>query len=66
MIASEEDVIPLRRQRASAEGLEDERRLFYTALTRAKDTAILLYVDRRAGWPTEGASRFHREAGVCR
>lgn len=66
LIAAEESILPGRRQRSSEAGMEDERRLFYTALTRARDTALLFHVERRAGEPTDGASRFLAEAGLRR
>ena len=41
----------------SVEGLEEERRLFYVALTRAKSEAMLSYAEMRFRW---GQTEFTR------
>jgi DNA helicase-2/ATP-dependent DNA helicase PcrA len=66
VIAVEQGLLPHRRQSQTRGGLEDERRLFYTALTRAADTVLFIYTDSRAGQPTDGPSCFLREAGLRR
>lgn len=61
LIAAEEGVLP----KASAADIEEERRLFYVAVTRAKDTLEMLYTKIRGG-EMASVSRFVRElpAGV--
>lgn len=61
LIAAEEGVLP----KASAADIEEERRLFYVAVTRAKDTLEILHTKMRGG-ETASVSRFVRElpAGV--
>lgn len=49
----EEDQLPHKNSRDSAVGLEEERRLFYVALTRAKERLFLSYAKERY-------SSFHR------
>ena len=44
--------------------LEEERRLFYVAATRAKDRLVLTTCEDRFGAPSAGASRFLDEAAV--
>jgi len=44
--------------------IEEERRLFYVALTRAKDRLVLSTSLERFGSPTAGPSRFVGEAGL--
>lgn len=44
-----EDVFPLTKKMASAEEIEEERRLCYVALTRAQKKLYLLYAKRRYG-----------------
>jgi DNA helicase-2/ATP-dependent DNA helicase PcrA len=66
VIATEEDILPGYRQSATQQGVEDERKLFYTALTRAKETAFLIHTQNRAASPTSGPSRFLAEAGLHR
>jgi DNA helicase-2/ATP-dependent DNA helicase PcrA len=44
--------------------VDEERRLFYVALTRAKDRLVLSASGERLGSPTAGASRFLAEAGL--
>jgi DNA helicase-2/ATP-dependent DNA helicase PcrA len=44
--------------------LEEQRRLFYVAATRAKDNLLFTWVATRDGWRTDGPSRFLAEAGL--
>jgi DNA helicase-2/ATP-dependent DNA helicase PcrA len=44
--------------------IEEERRLFYVALTRAKDRLVLTTSAERFGSATAGTSRFVHEAGL--
>jgi DNA helicase-2/ATP-dependent DNA helicase PcrA len=43
IVGCEENLFPSQRALESPDGLEDERRLFYVALTRAKSEAVLSY-----------------------
>ncbi|HWP03797.1 MAG TPA: 3'-5' exonuclease, partial [Gemmatimonadaceae bacterium] len=43
----EEGLFPLARARESADSLEEERRLFYVGITRARDALVLTYARRR-------------------
>ena len=43
--------------------IEDERRLFYVAATRAKEGLVLTTAEERLGTPARGPSRFLIEAG---
>ena len=49
---------------ADPEDLEEERRLFYVAATRAKDHLVLTRCHVRGGRATGGPSRFLAEAGL--
>lgn len=66
VIALEDGIFP--NQRALDEnpnGVEEERRLFYVAVTRAKRRLFLTYAQRRqsfGSWNTNPVSRFLREA----
>ncbi len=60
----EEDLFPSRLSSSTREELEEERRLFYVALTRAKQRVTLSYAGSRYRWgvPVNGVpSRFIRE-----
>ena len=46
--------------------LEEERRLFYVAATRAKDHLVITHAATRHQRPTGGPSRFLTEAGLTR
>ena len=46
----EEDLFPSMMSTDSREGVEEERRLFYVALTRAEKRAILTYASQRYRW----------------
>ncbi len=60
IIAGAEDgLFPHHRHMHNAEAVEEERRLFYVAMTRAKKT--LLIISRPGVFRTYGASRFLRE-----
>jgi DNA helicase-2/ATP-dependent DNA helicase PcrA len=64
VVGLEEDVFPNRNARETAEGLEEERRLFYVAITRAQRHLTLSAARRRRIMGTEMLSmpsRFLRE-----
>jgi len=64
VIGMEEDVFPNRNARETADGLEEERRLFYVAITRAQRRLTLSAARRRRIMGTEMLSmpsRFLRE-----
>ena len=46
----EEDLFPSMMSLGTPEGLEEERRLFYVALTRAKRSAVLSFAESRFKW----------------
>ena len=64
VVGMEEDPFPLAKSIQSREELEEERRLFYVALTRAEKQAYLTYAENRYRWgqlsPSE-PSRFIEE-----
>ena len=45
--------------------IEEERRMFYVALTRAKNRLFVLHADEKFGKKLE-VSRFVKEAGLIR
>ena len=60
----EERLFPSEKEGMSVDSLEEERRLFYVALTRAKSTACLSYCETRLKWGNmefSTPSRFLRE-----
>ena len=64
IVGCEDKLFPSERAMESADGLEEERRLFYVALTRAKAEATLSYCDMRFKWGNMEfcqPSRFLRE-----
>ena len=64
IVGCEDKLFPSERAMESADGLEEERRLFYVALTRAKKEATLSYCDMRFKWGNmefSQPSRFLRE-----
>ena len=65
VIGCEERLLPIGYAIDSADPLriEEERRLFYVAATRAKDRLTLTTAGERLGSPTRGPSRFLQEAG---
>ena len=50
VVGCEENLFPSLRSLESVEGIEEERRLFYVALTRAKSLATLSCVEMRQRW----------------
>jgi DNA helicase II / ATP-dependent DNA helicase PcrA len=60
----EERLLPFWRSLEIAEQLQEERRLFYVACTRAKDRLYVTHAAERGGRPTAGPSRFLTEAGL--
>ena len=50
IVGMEENLFPSQRAMETPEGLEEERRLFYVALTRAKCEATLSYAETRFRW----------------
>ena len=68
LCACEEQLLPSWRALADPDpaALEEERRLFYVAATRAKDRLLITHAASRHGRPTGGPSRFLTEAGLTR
>ena len=68
IVGMEENLFPSQRAAESPDGLEEERRLFYVALTRAKVSATLSYAETRFKWGNMEFSRpscFLREIDPC-
>ncbi len=64
IVGVEENLFPSQRAMETPEGMEEERRLFYVALTRAKVAATISYADMRFKWGNmefSKPSRFLRE-----
>ncbi len=57
IVGCEENLFPSQRAAESPEGMEEERRLFYVALTRAKVAATLSYAEMRFQWGNMEFSR---------
>ena len=57
IVGMEENLFPSQRAAESPEGFEEERRLFYVALTRAKCSAVLAYAEMRFKWGNMEFSR---------
>lgn len=57
IVGMEDNLFPSQMAVESVEGLEEERRLFYVALTRAKSEAMLSYAEMRFRW---GQTEFTR------
>lgn len=60
----EEELFPSNMSTGDLKGLEEERRLFYVALTRAEKSATILYADSRYKWGLQTStspSRFIKE-----
>ena len=57
IVGMEETLFPSQRAAESPEGFEEERRLFYVALTRAKCSAVLSYAEMRFKWGNMEFSR---------
>ncbi len=66
LLGCEEQLLPSWQSIASLDpdAIEEERRLFYVAATRAKDRLILTHTQIRGGRDTAGPSRFLAEAGL--
>jgi DNA helicase-2/ATP-dependent DNA helicase PcrA len=66
LCACEQQLLPSWRALANPDpgALEEERRLFYVAATRAKDRLVITHAATRHQRPTGGASRFLAEAGL--
>lgn len=56
VVGLEEGLFPLARSMESDEELEEERRLFYVGVTRARDELFLTHADRRWRYGNESAS----------
>ena len=65
LLACQEQLLPSWRSLSSPDPgrLEEERRLFYVAATRAKDRLLITHAAERGRRPTGGPSRFLYEAG---
>ncbi len=50
IVGMEENLFPSQRAMETPDGIEEERRLFYVALTRAKAAATLSYAETRFRW----------------
>ena len=66
LIGAEERLLPSWRSLEDDTGgdLEEERRMFYVAVTRAKERLVITQAAQRGGRDTEGPSRFLAEAGL--
>jgi DNA helicase-2/ATP-dependent DNA helicase PcrA len=66
LLGCEERLLPIWRalETPDLERLEEERRLFYVACTRAKDRLLITHCAERGGRATGGPSRFLYEAGL--
>jgi DNA helicase-2/ATP-dependent DNA helicase PcrA len=66
LLACEEQLLPSWRSLSSPDPgrLEEERRLFYVAATRAKDRLLITHAAERGRRATGGPSRFLYEAGL--
>jgi DNA helicase-2/ATP-dependent DNA helicase PcrA len=67
LLGCEEQLLPSWRSLSSPDPgrLEEERRLFYVAATRAKDRLLITHAAERGRRPTGGPSRFIAEAGLA-
>ena len=68
LVGCEERLLPSWRALANPDpaALEEERRVFYVAATRAKDRLVITHAATRNRRPTAGPSRFLHEAGLTR
>ena len=57
IVGLEENLFPSQRAMESPDGIEEERRLFYVALTRAKVSATISYAEMRFRWGNMEFSR---------
>jgi DNA helicase-2/ATP-dependent DNA helicase PcrA len=66
LLGCEERLLPSWRSLDSPDPgrLEEERRLFYVAATRAKDRLLITHAAERGHRPSGGPSRFLDEAGL--
>lgn len=68
IVGMEEELFPSKMSVTSLEDIEEERRLFYVALTRAKNKAFLSHVETRFKWGNIthcSPSRFLNEIDEC-
>ncbi len=63
IVGCEENLFPSQRAMETPDGMEEERRLFYVALTRAKVAATLSYAESRFKW---GEMEFSRPSCFLR
>ena len=63
IVGLEENLFPSQRAAESPDGIEEERRLFYVALTRAKVSATISYTEARFQW---GEMKFMRPSCFLR
>ncbi len=63
IVGLEENLFPSQRAAESADGIEEERRLFYVALTRAKCRATISFAEMRFKW---GNTEFSRPSRFLR
>lgn len=56
IVGAEEDILPHRKSADTEEGLEEERRLFYVGITRAKNELYITYADHRTKYGKETAA----------
>lgn len=63
IVGLEENLFPSQRALETPDGLEEERRLFYVALTRAKCSAVISYAEMRFKW---GNMEFSRPSSFLR
>ncbi len=57
IVGMEQNLFPSQRASETADGMEEERRLFYVALTRAKVAATISYAEMRYKWGNMEFSR---------
>lgn len=57
IVGLEENLFPSQRAMETPDGMEEERRLFYVALTRAKERAVISYAEMRFKWGNMEFSR---------
>ncbi|MBA4373222.1 MAG: ATP-dependent DNA helicase Rep [Thermodesulfovibrio sp.] len=56
IVGTEEDILPHRKSADTDEGLEEERRLFYVGITRARNELYITYADHRTKYGKEAAA----------
>ena len=56
IVGTEEDILPHRKSADSEEGLEEERRLFYVGITRAKNELYITHADHRTKYGKDAAA----------